>query len=265
MSRHVFAGGNAFMLRMLSRYRDALGVAARPVELEATATATLHQLAHDTATVAVDGIASTDRTLAFDVVVTNLTGHKLPTGYPSRRAWLHVVTRDEAGRVIFESGRVRETGAIEGNAADEDGTRFEPHHTEITRGDDVQIYESIMGTPSGRPTTGLLQATQYLKDNRLLPRGFDKRTAAREIGVFGGAGEDSDFAGGTDRVRYRIAIDGAKPASIEVELRYQPIAYRWAQNLTTYEAPEPKRFVGYFDAMAGESSAVLARVVRSLN
>ena len=42
----------------------------------------------------------------------------------------------------------------------------------------MQIYESIMGTPAGAPTTGLLQATQYLKDNRLLPRGFDKRTAA---------------------------------------------------------------------------------------
>ena len=35
-----------------------------------------------------------------------------------------------------------------------------------------------MGTPAGAPTTGLLQATQYLKDNRLLPRGFDKPTAA---------------------------------------------------------------------------------------
>ena len=68
----------------------------------------------------------------------------------------------------------------------------------------MQIYESIMGTPAGAPTTGLLQATQYLKDNRLLPRGFDKRTAAAEIGVFGAAAADEDFTGDGDRVRYRI-------------------------------------------------------------
>ena len=40
----------------------------------------------------------------------------------------------------------------------------------------------LRADPRGRagvPTTGLLTATQYLKDNRLLPRGFDKATAAR--------------------------------------------------------------------------------------
>ena len=36
-------------------------------------------------------------TLALDVVVRNLTGHKFPTGYPSRRAWLHVTATDRAG------------------------------------------------------------------------------------------------------------------------------------------------------------------------
>ena len=32
--------------------------------------------------------------LLVDVTVRNLTGHKLPTAYPSRRAWLHVTVRD---------------------------------------------------------------------------------------------------------------------------------------------------------------------------
>jgi hypothetical protein len=265
MARHVFVGGNAFMLRLMNRHREELGVVARPVELEATADATVRQLMNDTAAVALENVSVAGETLAFDVVVTNLTRHKMPTGYPSRRAWLHVVARDASGRVLFESGRVREDGSIEGNAADADAGTFEPHYTEITRPDEVQLYEPVLGTPDGTPTTGLLHATRYLKDNRLLPRGFDKRTAPPEVGVFGGAAEDSDFAGGGDRVRYRVLFDGARPASVDVELRYQPIGYRWAHNLSAYDAPEPRRFVGYFTGMADQSSTIIAKVSRTID
>jgi hypothetical protein len=127
----------------------------------------------------------------------------------------------------------------------------------------VQIYESIMGTPAGMPTTGLLQATQYLKDNRLLPRGFDKTAADREIAVIGGAAADTDFTGGSDQVRYRVAAAGA--AVVEVELRYQPIGFRWARNLAAYDAPEPAAFIRYFDSLARSSSALVARSVRTID
>jgi hypothetical protein len=176
---------------------------------------------------------------------------------PARRAWIHVTVRDRQGRAVFESGRVTETGLIEGNASDAAAGTFEPHYEQITAADQVQIYESVMGTPAGVPTTGLLQATQYLKDNRLPPRGFDKQTAAPEIAVSGGAATDPDFTGHGDRVRYRVAAAGA--AAVEVELRYQPIGYRWAQNLAAYEAAEPKKFVEYYNAVAPASSVVVAR------
>ena len=257
LARHTFVGGNAFMLRMMSRYRSELGIEATPAELEATARATIRQLEQSTATVALDRSVFSGGTLAFDVVVTNLTGHKFPTGYPSRRAWLHVTVRDAAGAVVFESGGVTNTGSIVGNDNDQSSTTYEPHHEEIATADAVQIYESIMGTPAGLPTTGLLQATQYLKDNRLLPRGFDKSTAASEIAVIGGAAADRDFTGNGDRVRYRIAV--STPATIDVELRYQPIGFRWAQNLAAYDAPEPRRFVGYYNDLAETSSLVVAR------
>ncbi len=261
LSRHTFVGGNAFMLRLLNRYRVELGVEATSAELEATARATVRQLEQDTATLALERATLADGMLALDVVVKNATGHKFPTGYPSRRAWLHVVIRDGQGATLFESGRVTETGLIEGNNSDAAGDTFEPHYEEITRADQVQIYESIMGTQAGAPTTGLLQATRYLKDNRLLPRGFDKRTAAAEIGVIGGAAPDEDFTGDGDRVRYRIAVRGA--ARVEVELRYQPIGYRWAQNLASYNASEPRRFVGYYNSLARFSSVVVTRASRS--
>ncbi len=50
MAQHVFVGGNAFMVRMLNRYRNELGVAALPSELDATARATIRQLQEETAT-----------------------------------------------------------------------------------------------------------------------------------------------------------------------------------------------------------------------
>ena len=54
LSRHTFVGGNAFMLRLMNRYRAELGVEATPAELEATARATIRQLERETATVAIE-------------------------------------------------------------------------------------------------------------------------------------------------------------------------------------------------------------------
>ncbi|MFA5910791.1 MAG: hypothetical protein WC815_18580 [Vicinamibacterales bacterium] len=259
LSQHAFVGGNAFMLRLFSRYRAELGVEALPSELEATAQATLRQLREDTATVAIGRPDLSGSTLAFDVSTRNLTGHKFPTGYPARRTWLHVTVRDRNGRAVFDSGAVNADGAIAGNDSDADASRFEPHYEEITSPDQVQIYEPILGDPAGKPTTGLLTATQYLKDNRLLPRGFDKATAHADIAVYGEARRDPDFMAEGDRVRYRADVSGASgPFAIEVELRYQSIAYRWAHNLEKYDAPEPKRFLGYYKAMSQTSSVVVA-------
>jgi hypothetical protein len=259
LSRHGFVGGNAFMLRLLNRFRDELGVEAPAEALEATARLTERQLQHDTATLEATAPERSGDGLEFDVVVRNLTGHKFPTGYPSRRAWLHVTVTDDGGQVLFESGAAAPDGSIAGADNDADPQAFEPHYDVIDRPEQVQIYESIMGDSASRPTTGLLSAVKYLKDNRLLPRGFDKRTAAAEIAVVGDAAGDASFAGGSDRVRYRVRIPaGRRLGHIAAELRYQPIAYRWAHNLDGYAAPEPKRFVEFFSRLSSAASVVVA-------
>ena len=264
LSQHAFVGGNAFMLRLMNRFRAELGVDATSAELEAMARATVRQIETQTATVTIENATQSNGQLALDVAVKNLTGHKFPTGYPSRRSWLHVTVRGADGRVVFESGALTPRGSIDGNDNDLNAATFEPHYEEITRADQVQIYESILGSPAGAPTTGLLQATQYLKDNRLLPRGFDKTTAAAEIAVFGNAAGDADFTAEGDRVRYRIAVNTSGPLTIEVELRYQPIGFRWAQNLAGYNAAEPKAFLNYYDSVAPSSSLVAGRATRRI-
>jgi hypothetical protein len=261
LHRHVFVGGEFFMQNMLNRYRDELAVKAEPQELTAAAQATIAFLQSKSARVKIESLNIAGNRLQVCVLVQNLTGHKLPTAFPSRRAWLHVTVRDDGGRIIFESGKLNADGSVQGNDNDADAARFEPHYSEIDRGDQVEIYESIMGDSSGRVTTGLLSAVRYLKDNRLLPDGFDKQTAAHDIAVIGRAANDPQFTASGDRVLYSVPISSALgPFRVEAELWYESIGYRWANNLKPYDrAAEPRRFNVYYDSMNASAAVVLAR------
>jgi hypothetical protein len=257
-SRHVFRGGNVFMLRVLNKYRDELGVTALSQELSRTANQTEAFLGTEAARLSID-TEITGSTLSATVTVGNLSGHKLPTAYPSRRVWLHVVVREANGRVVFESGALQPDGSIAGNDNDADAARFEPHYERIDSESQVQIYEPVLADETGQVTTGLLLAVSYVKDNRLLPRGFDKRTASRDIAVNGAALEDDNFTGGSDRIEYRVDIGAVTPPlTVTAELHYQSIGFRWAENLKSYQAPEPQRFVRYYGETAEYSAVRLA-------
>ena len=78
----------------------------------------------------------------------------------------------------------------------------------------------------------------------------ERRAERKRVGEFGGR----------DRVRYGVNVGTASgPFQIGAELRFQPIAYRWAQNLTQYDASEAQRFVRWYDSLAYVSSVVLSR------
>ena len=126
------------------------------------------------------------------------------------------------------------------------------------------VFESGAVNPDGAVTTGLLSAARYLKDNRVLPHGFGKRTAQPDIAVHGSALDDPDFTDAGDRVLYSVPVTAAAgPFEVEAELLYQPIGYRWAQNLKKYNgAAEARRFTTYYDAMAPAATATLARATR---
>ena len=259
VSRHVFRGGNFFMQRMLNRFRAELGVVALPQELALGAERTEAHLREATVSLRLSSAEVRDDRLSLEVDVRNLAGHKFPTAYPSRRAWLHVTVEDAAGRTVFESGAFAPDGRIVGNDNDQDPARLEPHYTEITRPDEVQIYEGVMADGAGRVTTGLMTAERWLKENRLLPRGFDAARGGSRVAVRGSATEDPDFTAGGDRVRYAVPVDeAAGPHTVTAELWFQPIAYRWAENLAEYDTFETQRFVRYYREMAGASAIPLA-------
>jgi hypothetical protein len=257
--QHTFVGSNFLLQQILDKHRAELGVTAQPGDLAAAVRDSVEFLQTQAAHVSLADVRINGGTLNAAVVVTNLTGHKLPTAYPSRRAWLHFVVRDAGGQAVFESGKLRPDGSIVGNDNDDDPLRFEPHYGKIERSDQVEIYESIMKDQAGLPTTGLLHAIGYLKDNRVLPSGFDKRTAPADIAVTGEASNDPGFTAGEDRIVYSVLVGNATgPFRVEAELWYQPVGYRWAHNLLRYNAAEPQRFFRYYESMSSSTAVMLA-------
>ena len=124
----------------------------------------------------------------------------------------------------------------------------------------MQIYESIMVDAHDHVTTGLLSGLRYAKDNRILPRGFEKSTADADVAVKGDAEGDPGFTSGVARTRYSVDVShGHGPYRVDAELWYQPIGFRWAKNLRLQPSDEGKRFLRYYETMADVSAIVLAR------
>ncbi len=135
----------------------------------------------------------------------------------------------------------------------------------ITAPGQVQVYEAIMGDSKGAVTYTLLRGAKYLKDNRILPAGFDKATAAADIKVVGPAKKDPNFVGGSDDVRYQIA--GLPPGrySVRAELVYQTLAHGFARDLfSDTVTPEVVDFKAMYDAVP-EKATVIASLEFSGN
>lgn len=239
--QHIFVGGNLFMLQLMKDNKDLLGIRAKNFDFTIKKTATMLKSA---ARLRVESKSFVAGRLEFQVRVINLSGHKLPTGYPARRVFLHVKVENSQSKVVFESGKVLDHGHIVGVDADVDASKYEPHHQVITQPDQVQVYESIMANTSGNVTYTLIRAAKYLKDNRILPQGMKKEGAHPDIKVAGKAQTDTDFKGGADTVTYRIEGLPRGSYNITIALRYQSISYRSALDLFRDKQQEAvKRFL----------------------
>lgn len=260
VSQHAFRGGNAYMLQILNKYRDELGVTTPEKDMQASISTTLEHLQNNSASIELLTAEINASTAVIELEVRNLAGHKLPTAYPSRRAWIHLrVTDLDTGRLLFESGALNPDGSIVGNDNDQQAVAYEPHYELIEAEDQVQIYEPIVVDYKGDTTTSLLSGAAYVKDNRLLPMGFDKESAESAVAVTGKAINDSNFQAGTDRITYRVGLENdIQNISVEANLMYQTIGFRWANNLRDYDTFETNRFVEYYQDNADISAVVLA-------
>lgn len=238
--QHTFEGGNAYMLRVLADSADWTGADAAPGDLsEAAARGEAHL--GTAAELSIPEVTPAGTDLRVVVQVRNLTGHKLPTGYPSRRMWLHVVAEGAGGEVLFESGKPGEGGSIEsgGERVDADGVVL-PHRDEVGPGE-VQVYEAVAVDAAGKPTHRPLAQVKLGKDDRILPEGWSQDGPWAKYTAPAGVPSDPSFAPGQDRVTYRIPA-GAAVKRVRVELLYQTLPRASADRLAVTPVPAAVRF-----------------------
>lgn len=237
---HTMVGGNAFMTDMLRANRDELGVTASDEALKRVATASRALLAHQTANLEVLDIRRSTEQLEFTVKVENLTGHKLPSGYPSRRAWLRVEVR-QGQKVLFQSGGFDTSGRLV-NQQDELAL---PHLDLVRSPNEVIVYEMIAHDGEGQPTTSLAQMETRHKDSRLLPKGWRKDGPHGDETAPVGTEADPDFAAGGDLAHYAVALpaDAQGDLIVVVWMMYQSIPPAWVDGLRGSRTEEAKRFL----------------------
>jgi hypothetical protein len=261
--RHVFVGGNTLLPALLRDHAAALRPNADAAAFDAVIAGVRAQLAERTATVEL-AVARVGDALNIDVSVHNLAGHKFPSGYPSRRAWLRVRVTDAADALRFRSGEIDAEGRLLDGAgqpltSELLGGPVQPHHLQIDGEDMAQIYESVMADKDGAPAFRLLRARSFAKDNRLLPAGWSAEhpDAARTSPA--GVGADPDFIAAGDTTRYVVAAPAAGgPYTISVELLYQPLAPRFAAELFAIDTPEVRAFESLYDAAEHAAEHVAA-------
>jgi hypothetical protein len=226
MGIHAFAGGNAWVPEVLRAEYPALGIDASLAASADFARAMLASAAD--VDVVLPAAAHPGGDLTAQVSVTNLSGHKLPTGYPEgRRMWLHVEARDTAGTLVFESGAYDTATGV------------------LTRDAQVKVYESKQGVwnvGTGECETEAAGKDQFHfvlnncveLDNRIPPKGFT-----------GGADLETNPVGytypeitpgvlsNTDVTTYTIPVpvNANMPITVTATLRYQTISKEYVDFL----------------------------------
>lgn len=235
---HAFAGGNSWIPKVISgEYSDtsaipgSFGGIGREESFAQTA-----QWARDMLTSAalvdtsiesfIAPTSSVSGTLDLAVKVTNVSGHKLPSGYSEgRRMWLNLQVRDANGALVFESGAYDENRAT------------------LSEDAQVRVYEVLQGIHdpvsgackvldgSGRPMFHFVLNNCIAKDNRIPPLGFSPATATdpngydlRPVGAtYPETSPGSGVLVNFDAVNYQVSVPVGTvlPLSATARLYYQ--------------------------------------------
>jgi hypothetical protein len=264
--KHHLVGANVFMLNLLKHNNTALELTANQVHFDSTIARTERMLQQQTLLIETTVIDRTADLASIDVKLTNLAGHKFPSGYPARRAFIELHVQDDGGNTLFRSGNWDGTYEVVGHDAD-----WEPHHDVITQEDQAQIYEMVMGDVNGDKTTVLERAKEALKDNRLAPLGFTTSHISYDTTLIAGVPPaDIDFnkypngdeGSGTDITHYQVAMGGYSGAiTVTASVWYQSAPPRYMEEMFEYNTPAIDTFRDMYEAEDGSPTLVKEEVI----
>lgn len=251
-SQHHLVGGNSFMLELMKNRIVELGIPATEEQFDRTIERTLDLLQNRSVIMNITEAEIVDDSLQVVVDLTNITGHKFPSGYPARRAFIEFVVTDENEDVVFSSGTIQEDYEVQGQNAD-----YEPHYDKITSEDQVQIYELVFGDVNGDVSTILERANDNIKDNRLVPIGFTNTHITYDTTkVSGLALDDLNFnlddegnqGTGADKIVYKIGLEGLEgQLNVAVNFYYQSTPPKWMDEMFSVSTPEIDSFKQMYD------------------
>ena len=265
---HEMAGANVSMLKMMKEHRTTLGIKAQPPHFDSTIAATLRMLQHNTLDLVLEPVQTFGDSAQFSLKLINKAGHKFPSGYPSRRAWVELKIVNAQGETIFHSGQPAADGGITG-----EDSQYEPHYQVIRDPGQVQIYELVPGDVNQQFTTVLERAHVALKDNRLVPQGFSLADPVYDTTtIVGMALTDPDFnrdaAGaegtGSDMVHFRVPINGYTGTyTVQANVWYQSLPPKWINPVFAFNSPHITQFQNIFNA--ADHAPVLVKAVELAN
>ncbi len=244
---HHMAGANTYMLELLRDNATQLGLTASTTQFDSTIARTNRLLTQNTLLLDADVVERNLDTAFIDLKLTNLGGHKFPSGYPARRAFVELIVLNANDDTLFRSGGWDDTFEVIGH-----DPSWEPHYDVIRSPDQAQIYEMVMGDVNGNRTTVLERAKTPLKDNRLTPLGFTTTHISYDTTLIAGVpATDIDFnrysngteGSGSDIVHFHVPMYGHS-GLIRVVSRvwYQSAPPRYMDEMFTFSTPDINTF-----------------------
>jgi hypothetical protein len=203
----------------------------------------------------------------FRVKLLNKAGHKFPSGYPSRRAILQFVVKDNNNDTVFKSGIMHSDYSVAS-----ENQAFEPHHNIINQSGVSQIYEMVMGDVNSQYTSVLERAAILLKDNRLTPSGFTTNHASYDtVRISLDALSDPDFnkiggveGSGTDEVHFHVPIAGiSSTLNATARIIYQTLPPKFVAELFSFNSAPIDTFRNMFNA--ADKSPIIANADSLMN
>lgn len=267
---HEMAGANTAMLNIMKQNAVLLDIDALPEHFDSSIAATFRMLQQKTLDLALSPNQLSGDTARFTLRLHNRAGHKFPSGYPARRAWVEFIAISTSGDTLFHSGATDPDYRL----VHED-TEFEPHHQVISSPDQVQIYEQVSGDVNGKFTNVLERGYLALKDNRLTPEGFKTTHPVYDTTtIVGHALTDPDFnrnpitgaeGSGSDELFFHIPVGDYKGyVRVEAHVWYQSMPRKWLDPMFVYASPEIDAFRNMFFASDNRPVLVARQVIDSL-